>query len=90
MLTSKHSHQLTRHNLRRLIQHNKQHEVMRIESKPLRCEKGKNANNLAREAEFADAPTKVHEAAEHGELDALIEQQEQFCKRVIQKNKCKN
>ena len=39
------------------------------------------------EAEVADVLAKVCEAAEHGELDTLIETQAQFGRRVIQKNK---
>jgi len=35
----------------------------------------------------ADVLRKVREAVEFGELDALIEQQEQFGKRVTLKNK---
>ena len=49
--------------------------VMRYGSKPLEFAKGKNSIELASEAEVADMLAKVHEAAELGELDALIEQQ---------------
>jgi hypothetical protein len=35
----------------------------------------------------ADTLRKVREAAELGELDALIEQQEQYGRRMTQKNK---
>ena len=56
---------------------------MRYGSKPLEFAKGKNAIELATEAEVA----KVREAAEYGELDALIEQQAQFGRGVTQKNK---
>ena len=49
--------------------------------------KGKNAIELASEAEVADVLRKVREAAELGELDALIEKQAQFGRRVTQKNK---
>jgi len=35
----------------------------------------------------ADTLRKVREATELGELDALIEQQAQFGRRVVQKNK---
>ena len=49
--------------------------VVRYGSKPLEFAKGKNAIELA------------SEAAELGELDALIEQQAQFGRRVTQKNK---
>ena len=38
-------------------------------------------------AEEGKRLAKVREAAELGELDALIEQQEQFGRRVTQKNK---
>ena len=61
--------------------------VVRYASKPLEFAKGKNAIELAHEAEVADTPRKVKEAAELGELDALIEQQAQFGRRVTQKNK---
>ena len=59
---------------------------MRYGSKPLEFAKGKNAIALATEAEVADVLAKVREAAEHGELDALIEQQARFGRRVTQKN----
>ena len=61
--------------------------VVRYGSKPLEFTKGKNAIELGSEAEVADVLTKVREAAEHGELDTLIEQQAQFGRRVTQKNK---
>ena len=61
--------------------------VVRYGSKPLEFAKGKNAIELATEAEVADALAKVREAAELGELDALIEKQAQFGRRVTQKNK---
>ena len=51
---------------------------MRYGSKPLEFAKGKNAIELASETEVADVLAKVREAAEQGELDALIEQQAQF------------
>ena len=60
---------------------------MRYGSKPLEFAKGKNAIELASEAEVADTLRKVREATELGELDALIEQQAQFGRRVVQKNK---
>jgi len=60
---------------------------VRYGSKPLEFAKGKNAIELATEAEVADALAKLREAAELGELDVLIEQQAQFCRRVTQKNK---
>ena len=55
--------------------------------KPLEFAKGKNAIELASEAEVADVLAKVREAAELAELDALIEKQAQFGRRVTQKNK---
>jgi hypothetical protein len=61
--------------------------VVRYGSKPLEFAKGKNAIELATEAEVADALAKVREVAELGELDALIEKQVQFGRRVTQKNK---
>ena len=60
---------------------------MRYGSKPLEFAKGKNAIELANEEEVADVLAKVREAAENGELDALIEKQAQFGRRVTQKNK---
>ena len=60
---------------------------MRYGSKPLEFSKGKNAIELGSEAEVADVLAKVREAAEQGELDALIEQQAKFGRRVTQKNK---
>ena len=59
---------------------------MRYGSKPLDFAKGKNAIKLESEAEVADVLAKVREAAELGELDALIEKQSQFGRRVTQKN----
>ena len=61
--------------------------VVRYESKPLEFAKGKNAIQLASETEVADVLAKVREAVELGELDALIEQQAPFGRRVTQKNK---
>ena len=61
--------------------------VVRYGSKPLEFVKGKNAIELATEAEVADVLAKVREAAENSELDALIEKQTQFGRRVAQKNK---
>ena len=61
--------------------------VVRYGSKPLEFAKGKNAIELASEAEVADVLAKVREAADLGELDALIEKQAQFGRRVTQKNK---
>ena len=61
--------------------------VVRYGSKPLEFAKGKNAIELASEAEVADVLAKVREAAEIGELDALIEQQVQFGRRLTSKSK---
>ena len=61
--------------------------VVRYGSKPPEFSKGKNAIELASEAEVADTLRKVSEAAELGELDVLIEQQAQFGRRLTQKNK---
>ena len=61
--------------------------VVRYGNKPLEFSKGKNAIELASEAEVADVLARVREAAELGELDALIEKQAQFGRRVTQKNK---
>ena len=61
--------------------------VVRYGSKPLEFAKGKNAIELASEGEVADTLRKVRDAAELGELDALIEKQAQFGRRVTQKNK---
>ena len=61
--------------------------VVRYGSKPLEFAKVKNALELASEAEVADVLAKVREAVELGELDALMEQQVQFGRRVTQKNK---
>jgi hypothetical protein len=61
--------------------------VVRCGSKLLEFAKGKNAIELSSEAEVTDVLRKLREAAELGELDALIEQQAQFGRRVVQKNK---
>jgi hypothetical protein len=61
--------------------------VVRYGSKPLDFAKGKNAIELSSEAEVADTLRKVRDAVEAGELDALIEQQAQFGRRVTRKNK---
>ena len=61
--------------------------MVRYGSKPLEFAKGKNAIELATEAEVADVLAKVREVAELGELDALIEKQAQFGRRVTQKSK---
>ena len=64
--------------------------LVRYGSKPLEFAKGKNAIELASEAEVADVLAKVRDAVEAGELDALIEKQSQFGRRVTQKNKWTN
>ena len=61
--------------------------MVRYGSKPLEFAKGKSAIELASEAEVAETLRKIREAAELDELDALIEQQAQFGRRVTQKNK---
>ena len=61
--------------------------VVRYGSKPLDFAKGKNAIELGSEAEVANVLAKVREAAKLGELDALIEKQAQFGRRLTQKNK---
>ena len=61
--------------------------VVRYGSKPLEFSKGKNAIDIASETDVADVLVKVREAAELGELDALIEKQAQFGRQVTQKNK---
>jgi hypothetical protein len=61
--------------------------VVRYGSKPLEFAKGKNAIELASEAEVADVLAMVREAAELGELDVLIEQQTQFGRRLTLKSK---
>jgi len=61
--------------------------VVRYGSKSLEFDKGKNAIELGSEEEVADVLAKVREAAELGELDALIEKQAQYGRRVTQKNK---
>jgi hypothetical protein len=61
--------------------------VVRYGSKPLEFAKGKNAIELAGEADVVDTLRKVREAAELGELDVLIEQQAQFGRRLTLKNK---
>ena len=60
---------------------------MRYGSKPFEFTKGKNAIELANETEVADVLRKLREAADLGELDAFIEKQAQFGRRVTQKNK---
>jgi hypothetical protein len=63
--------------------------VVRYGNKPLEFAKGKNAIELelASEAEVADTLRKLREAVELGELDALIEQQAQFGRRLTLKHK---
>ena len=61
--------------------------VVRYGNKPLEFARGKNAIEITNEAEVADVLRKVREAVDLGELDALIEQQAQFGRRVTQKNK---
>jgi hypothetical protein len=60
---------------------------VRYGSKPLEFSKGKNAIEVGSEAEVADTLRMVQETAELGELDALIEKQTQFGRRVTQKNR---
>ena len=48
--------------------------------------KNMNHEKVNSEAEVADTLRKVREAAELGELDALIEQQAQFGRRLTLKN----
>ena len=59
----------------------------RYRSKPLEFAKGKNAIELATEAEVADVLAKVREADELGKIDAVIEKQAQFSRRVTQNSK---
>jgi len=61
--------------------------AVRYGNKTLEFAKGKNAIELASEAEVADPLRKVRQAAELGELDALIEQQAQVGRRLTLKNK---
>ena len=61
--------------------------VVRYGSKPLEFSIGKNAIELGSKADVADVLAKVREDAELGELDALIEKQAQFSRRVTLKNK---
>ena len=61
--------------------------VVRYGSKPLEFSKGKNAIEIASDANVADVLLKVKEAVTLGEFDALIEKQAQFGRRVTQKNK---
>jgi len=61
--------------------------IVRYGSKPLEFSKGKNAIEIVSEASVADVLLKVKEAVTLGELDALIEKQAQFGRRVTQKSK---
>ena len=61
--------------------------VIRYGTKPLEFAKGKNAIELDSEADVAETLRKVRDAVDAGELDALIEQQAQFGRRVTQKSK---
>jgi len=60
---------------------------VRYGSKPIEFAKGKNAIALTSEDEVADTLRKLWKAAELVELDALIEQQAQFGRRLTLKNK---
>ena len=60
--------------------------VVRYGGNPLEFAKGQNAIELGTEAEVADVLAKVRKAAENGELDALLEKQSRFGRRVTQKN----
>lgn len=60
---------------------------MRYRSKPLEFTKGKDAIELANKAEVASTLPKMREATVLGELDKLIEQQVQFGRCLILKNK---
>ena len=61
--------------------------VVRCGSKLLEFAKGKNVIGLASEVEVDVTLRKVRKAAELGELDALVEQQAQFGRRLTLKNK---
>ena len=61
--------------------------VVRYGNKTLEFAKGKNAIELASEADVADTLRNLREATELGELDVLIEQQVQFGRRLTLKNK---
>ena len=61
--------------------------VVRYGNKQLEFAKGRNAIELSSEAEVETTLTKLREAVETGELDALIEQQAQFGRTL--KNKVK-
>jgi hypothetical protein len=59
--------------------------VVRYGSKPLEFSKGKNAIELVDENAVAETLVKIKEAAEKGELDALIEKQVQFGRAIRKK-----
>ena len=61
--------------------------TVRYGSRPLELAKGKNAIELASEAEVGDTLRKLREAVQLGELDELIEQQVRFGRTVTQKSK---
>lgn len=61
--------------------------TVRYGSRPLELAKGKNAIELASEAEVGDTLRKLREAVQLGELDELIEQQVRFGRPVTQKSK---
>ena len=62
--------------------------VVRYGSKPLEFAKSENAIELVSETEVADVLAKVREAAENGELDALMKRA-QFGRQVtLLKNYC--
>ena len=52
--------------------------VVRYGSKPLEFAKGKNAIELNSEAEVLEVLAQMKEAADSGELDAILEKQAQF------------
>jgi hypothetical protein len=52
--------------------------VIRYGSKPLEFAKGKNAIELNSEAEVLEVLAQMKEAADSGELDAILEKQAQF------------
>jgi hypothetical protein len=61
--------------------------TVRYGSRPLELAKGKNAIELASEAEVGNTLRRLHEAVQLGELDELIEQQVRFGRQVTQKSK---
>jgi len=60
--------------------------VIRYGSKPLEFAKGKNAIELNSEAEVLEVLAQMKEAADSGELDAILEKQAQFG-RLLQTKK---